>query len=77
MHLLITVDEVIEELGGNAAAAKLLGVGYSSITNWRMFDRFPASTYVQIQTELNRRDKVASDYLWRMRTARKPRSRAS
>jgi len=69
---LTTVDEVIEALGGNTAAAELLEVGYNSIINWRMSDRFPASTYVQIQGELGKRQKVASAYLWRMRTARKP-----
>ena len=68
---LTTVNEVIDALGGNAEAAEALGVGYTSVTNWRMFGYFPARTYVQIQSELKRRRKTAPDSLWRMSVASK------
>jgi hypothetical protein len=71
--VLTTTSQVIDALGGNAKAAELLGVGYTSITNWRMFNRFPAVTYVQIQHQLKQRRLAASDKLWRMRSNHRSR----
>ena len=62
---------MIDALGGNANAAELLEVGYNSITNWKMADRFPGDTYTMIQHELRMRSRTAPDYLWRMRVAKK------
>ena len=67
MKIIRTVDDVIDALGGNLKASKLLGVKYNSITNWKMFGRFPSDTYVLVQDQLMQRGQVAPDELWRMR----------
>lgn len=64
-----TTGEVIDALGGNAAAAKLFGVPYNSITNWRSANQFPTDTYLMIQKELKLRKLTAADALWSMREA--------
>lgn len=70
---LLTVHDVIEELGGNAEAAKLLGVQYNTVCNWKMFGRFPSDTYVMMQKALKMREQTAPDHLWQMRTPVMPK----
>jgi hypothetical protein len=59
--------EVIEQLGGTAEVARLTSTTSKAVSNWRVFDRFPANTYLLIQAELARRGKSAPDHLWSMR----------
>jgi hypothetical protein len=67
LSTILTTADVIDSLGGNLAAAKLLGVKYNNITNWRTFGSFPPDTYIMIQEELKLRGLVAPDHLFRMR----------
>jgi hypothetical protein len=67
LSTILTTADVIDSLGGNTAAAKLFGVKYNNITNWRTFGYFPPDTYVMIQEELRLRGLVAPDHLFRMR----------
>ena len=74
MQQLLTTDDVINALGvTNGEVAKLLGVKYNNITNWRSFGYFPPDTYVMIQKELADRGLIAPAYLWKMRTLTKKR----
>lgn len=73
MQKLFTTAEIIDALGNNVQAAKLLGVKYNSVTNWRTFGHFPPDTYVMIQKELELRGYKAPASLWKMRSRDKPR----
>jgi hypothetical protein len=64
MTRLRTTTEVIEELGGPAALAKLLKCNTTAVYNWRKV--FPCRTYKAIQAALAERGHEASDDLWRM-----------
>jgi hypothetical protein len=77
MATLKSTAAVIDALGGNAEAAAVLEVAYNSITNWRMFGRFPTNTFVQIQRELEKRGHTAPAHLWSMRGTEKRKSRVS
>jgi hypothetical protein len=77
MAALNSTGAVIDFLGGNAAVAKRFNLKYNSVTNWRMFDRFPPNTYVMIQLELKARGEIAPDYLWGMRNSAVPKRRKS
>ena len=63
------VSEIIDKLGGNPAVARLTSSTAKAVSNWRRFDRFPASTYLVIKSELLRHGHSAPDYLWSMREA--------
>ena len=72
MQVLKTTGDIIDALGNNVQAAKLLGVKYNSVTNWRTFGHFPPDTYVMIQKELRLRDLAAPPRLWKMRVRGQP-----
>jgi hypothetical protein len=73
MQVLRTTADVIDALGNNVQTAKLLGVKYNTVTNWRTFGHFPPDTYVMMQRELELRDFIAPPELWKMRVRGKPR----
>ena len=62
-----SVTEIIDLLGGNTEVGKLTASTPMAVSNWRRFDRFPASTYLVIKSELRRRRHSAPDHLWSMR----------
>jgi len=65
---IINVEDVIDALNGNAAVAELTDSSMNSVYNWRAANKFPADTYLLIQSELKARGRVAPDKLWPMRT---------
>jgi len=67
-----TIDGIVDVLGGNKAAAALLGVTPPMMTYWRRAGRFPARTLERIQAELARKGATASRDLWDFDPPRKP-----
>ena len=68
---LATASEVIDALGGTAAAAALAARVYqsvkpslSAVSNWRKAGRLPAATFLVFTTELAGRGYRASPTLW-------------
>lgn len=66
MQQLSTTREVMEELGGTSAVAKLTGRTYAAAFNWLDFKTFPANTYVALTAALAERGKTAPASLWGM-----------
>ena len=67
MSPLFTPAEVIEELGGPTAVARLLGARHSSmVSNWIVRKRLPGRTYPVLIQALAIRGKYASPKLWGM-----------
>jgi hypothetical protein len=58
--------EVIDKLGGTAAVAELTGRKYNAVWMWRAFGKFPANTYLAIQSALKERGLEAPPELWGM-----------
>jgi len=58
-RLIYTLDGVVDGLGGNKAAAELLGVSPPMMSIWRKAGRFPARKMERIQAELARKDATA------------------
>ena len=58
-RLIYTLDGIVDGLGGNQAAARLLEVTPSMMTRWRKAGRFPARKMERIQAELARKDATA------------------
>lgn len=56
MNTLKNVDAVIETLGGTVAAARAIGVGSQSVSNWKAYNKFPANQFVAVNTLLQARD---------------------
>jgi DNA-binding transcriptional regulator YdaS (Cro superfamily) len=54
-----TIEGIVDVLGGNKAAAALLGVTPPMMTYWRHAGRFPARALERIQAELARKGAVA------------------
>lgn len=54
MRALDSVDQVIEKLGGNAAVARLLGLGPPAVSNFVSRGKIPAHFYVELEKRLNR-----------------------
>lgn len=44
----LTVSDVIDELGGNKAAAELFGVTMPAVCNWKAEGKFPPSRHLEI-----------------------------
>lgn len=44
-EMLKSVDEIVEAVGGNAAAASLAGVGTPAVSNWKARGQIPAEQY--------------------------------
>lgn len=45
---MMTVDDVIDALGGTLAVAELFGVGRTAVVNWRTFGKFPARLHYRL-----------------------------
>lgn len=58
--MLSTVDEVIEAVGGTAAAAKLAGVGPPAVSNWRSRGRIASEKFMIFAAALRANGKEAS-----------------
>ena len=72
----ITTEEVIDRLGGVNKVAKILKTTNRVVYNWRRA-KFPANTYVRLQTELAKHQMSVPDSLWTMKClpVDKPRKR--
>lgn len=64
------VGNVVDALGGTAAVARLAGVGTSTVSHWRRSNKFPANSYLLLQTHLREAKLSAPDYLWSLKRAR-------
>lgn len=60
--------DVIDALGGYDDVARMVGVGYTAVVNWKSANRFPSDTYVLMQDELKLRGRAAPAHLWGMRS---------
>lgn len=63
-HHLDTAADVIAAIGGTKAACALTGRGVTSISNWRVNNRFPAEFVLLMQGELRRLGFEAPSALW-------------
>jgi hypothetical protein len=70
-----TVDTIISALGGNQKVATMTHTDPKAISNWRSLGKFPAATYVALQTRLKQMGLSAPDKLWGMRGARHVKKR--
>ncbi len=68
MKTLRTTSEVIDELGGNAAVAGLMGVKPKTVWHWRDTGLFPSNTYIALTEDLRAAGKTAPATLWAMKT---------
>ena len=53
--MLETVDALVEALGGTTAVAAIIGVGPSTVSNWRTWNRIPPRLFFKIEDEALRR----------------------
>ena len=60
----LTTNDVIDALGGTAAAARLTGRGQSAASNWRLRPRFPPNTYLAMTQALLAKGLFAPAWLW-------------
>jgi hypothetical protein len=67
--MLSTVDEIIDAVGGTAAAAGICGVGLSAVSNWRSRGRIPSEKFMIFADALKRLGKKASPSLFGFETA--------
>jgi len=68
--MLSTVDEVIEAVGGTAAAAKLAGVNPPAVSNWRSRGRIASEKFMIFAEALRPHGKEAAPEVFGMgRTA--------
>lgn len=67
MTNMTTVDTIISALGGNQKVATITHTDPKAISNWRSLGKFPAATYVALQTRLKQMGLSAPDKLWGMR----------
>lgn len=65
---LVTTDDVIDALGGNAEVAQIVSGTPNAVRNWRgrVRGKFPAETYVAMSAALRRKELIASGRLWGM-----------
>jgi hypothetical protein len=73
-----TARDVVDALGGRKAVSKLLGASNKRLWNWvGRYDRFPATTYVKMQKELQKNKKrvTAPAWLWNMQGEARPTSK--
>jgi hypothetical protein len=64
---LVSVDEVIDALGGTNSVARQTGNQPSAISNWRRAHRLPAKMYLWFMRELDERGFDAHPRLWGMK----------
>jgi hypothetical protein len=62
--LLNSADEVIDAVGGTAAAARLVAASIASVSNWRARDRLPPRTFLLFEEALDVVGAAASSTLW-------------
>jgi hypothetical protein len=62
---LLTVDEVLDALGGDKAVGALFGYSTETATNWRRRGYMPPNTYVTIIARLKPKFSAPAS-LWRM-----------
>jgi hypothetical protein len=53
--MLRSVDDIVDALGGTGAAAELVGLGRSAISNWRARGTIPAENFLTVASELEKR----------------------
>jgi hypothetical protein len=56
MGMLRSVEELVDALGGSAAAAELAGVGASAVSNWKTNGVIPAEYFLIFSAECARRE---------------------
>lgn len=44
----MTVSDIIDQLGGTGAVARIFGVGAPAVSNWRAAGRFPARQHYRL-----------------------------
>ena len=68
MRELTTARDVVAELGGLEAVAKLTARKYSAVSNWpsKSFNKFPANTFLVMQKALEQKGCTAPISLWNM-----------
>jgi hypothetical protein len=52
MKILISVNDIIDQLGGSSATADLCGVGVAAVSVWRVNNMIPAHSYPIISEKL-------------------------
>jgi hypothetical protein len=77
LRTLSTVNDIIDQLGGNYVFVNALKVSSQAVSNWRAKNHLPANTYLFIQAELAKRSLTAPAKLWGMIAVSKPRDLAS
>lgn len=65
--VLKTAGEVIDVVGGTAAAARLTGGSMGSVSNWRASGRLPPTTFLIFQFALSLKGAIAPSMLWGIR----------
>ena len=65
MKQLLTIKDVITELGGPGAVAKLLGITQPAVSNW-ITRGIPPRTYIELKAALTERQLTAPNSLWGM-----------
>lgn len=72
-QIVTTIDEAIDAIGGDAAAAKLVGHrSASAAANWRTRGRIPAVHYSIVQDALAEQGKSAAPAVFGMRERAEP-----
>lgn len=62
---LATVDELLDALGGTGAVAELLGIGASTVSNWRAASEIPVGWHMRLFAEcVNRGIEVDTQTLF-------------
>lgn len=65
---LTTANDVIDQLGGTTATARLTGRKAQHVTNWRKAKRLPADTFLILSKELEHRGLTAPAEVWGITT---------
>lgn len=66
MHQLNTARQVIEKLGGVESVAALTARRPKAVTNWPLFNKFPANTFLVLSKALEAQGCTAPISLWNM-----------
>ncbi len=62
---LATVDDLLDALGGTGAVAELLGIGASTVSNWRAAGEIPVGWHMRLFAEcVNRRIELDTQSLF-------------
>jgi hypothetical protein len=66
MKKLTSTADVLDALGGTAAAARLLGIKRSTVSMWKVGGRFPSSSYLALSDVLRSHGIECPPELWGM-----------